>query len=415
MDLEVVTIGTELLLGFTIDSNGAELGQALAAIGVRVVRRTAVADDAEAIRSTVSEALSRTGVVITTGGLGPTRDDLSKKVIAELYRWPLRFDEAIWEALAERFRRMGREPSPANRVQAEVPEGASVLPNRWGTAPGLWLDGPPGLVIMLPGVPHEMRKLTQHEVVPRLAARLGSAQGTVVRSRVFRTTSIPESTLAQRLEGLEDRLSPLSLAYLPGVTGVDLRVTAWRLAAEQADTLLEQAAQSLRESLGPLIYGEGGDDLAAVLLEALRQRGLRLGAGESCTGGLLGGRITAVPGSSDVFAGSAVCYDNRAKVALLGVDQGLLDRHGAVSPEVALAMAERAAERFAASTAIGITGIAGPGGATEGKPVGTVCFGWVVNGRAEPGRYVFLGGRQEIRERAVQFAMHRLLRMVTEP
>ena len=414
MDLEVVTIGTELLLGFTIDSNGAELGQALAAIGVRVVRRTAVADEPEAIRSAVSEALSRTGAVVTTGGLGPTRDDVSKKVVADLFQWPLRFDEAIWEALVERFRQMGREPSPANRVQAEVPEGANILPNRWGTAPGLWFDGPPGLVIMLPGVPNEMRKLTQHEVVPRLATRLGSVEGSVVRSRLLRTTSIPESTLAQRLDGLEDGLAPLTLAYLPGVTGVDLRLTAWRMAPAEADTRLEQAAQALRATLGPLVYGEGGDDLAALLLDALRQRGLRFAAGESCTGGLLGGRITAVPGSSDVFAGSAVCYDNRAKVELLGVDQGLLDRHGSVSQEVALAMAQRAAERFGTGTAIGITGIAGPGGATEGKPVGTVCFGWVLNDRAEPGRYVFLGGRQEIRERAVQFAMHRLWRMLEE-
>jgi nicotinamide-nucleotide amidase len=265
---------------------------------------------------------------------------------------------------------------------------------------------------MLPGVPNEMRKLLEHEVLPRLAGRAGS--GTVVRSRVLRTTSIPESSLAQRIEGLEDGLRPLTLAYLPAVTGVDLRITAWGLPPDEADRRLEQAATTLRGALGALVYGEGSDDLARVVLETLKARGLRLAAGESCTGGLFGTRVTNVPGSSDVFAGSAVCYDNAAKTALLGVAPGLLEQFGAVSEEVALAMARGAAERFQAGAAIGITGIAGPAGGSEAKPVGTVCFGWVVNGQSEQGRYVFLGHRLEIRERAAQFALHRLLRLVTE-
>jgi nicotinamide-nucleotide amidase len=410
VDLEVVTIGTELLLGFTIDTNGAELGQALSSIGARIVRRTAVGDDADRIRSTVAEALQRSGVVITTGGLGPTRDDFSKKVVAQLYGWPLRFDEAIWQALVERFRRMGREPSPANRVQAEVPEGAVVLPNRWGTAPGLWLEGPPGLVIMLPGVPNEMRKLVAHEVVPRLAAR---GAGTVIRSRLVRTTSIPESTLAQRIGDLEDQLQPLTLAYLPGLNGVDLRLTAWGMEPAEADRMLAAAADRLKGLLGSLIYGEGETDLAAVLLQALKSRGLRLAIGESCTGGLIGARMTAIPGSSDVFAGSAVTYDNSAKTNLLSVEPSLLATHGAVSEPVALAMAKGAAARFGTAAAIGVTGIAGPDGGSEEKPVGTVCFGWVIGEREEQARYVFLGNRQEIRERAAQFAMHRLLGLLT--
>ncbi|HEX9894001.1 MAG TPA: competence/damage-inducible protein A [Gemmatimonadales bacterium] len=414
MDLEVVTIGTELLLGFTVDTNGAELGQALAAIGATIVRRTAVADEAGAIRAAVGEALGRTGIVITTGGLGPTRDDLSKQVVADLYGWPLRFDEAIWQALVDRFRRMGRDPSPANRVQAEVPEGATVLTNRWGTAPALWLDGPPGLVIMLPGVPNEMRKLLQHEVVPRLGARGAAAAGRVVRSRLLRTTSIPESSLAQRIGDLEDGLQPLTLAYLPGVHGVDLRLTAWQVDSDQADRLLNAGAARLRELLGPLVYGEGDTDLATVLLDAMRARGLRLAVGESCTGGLLGVRVTAISGSSDVFAGSAVCYHNAAKATLLSVAPALLEAHGAVSQEVAAAMARGAASRFGVEVAIGLTGIAGPSGGTEAKPVGTVCFGWVVRDRLESARYVFLGNRREIRERAAQFALHRLWRLLVE-
>lgn len=408
MDIEIVAIGNELLLGFTVDTNGADLGQSLAAAGVRVVRRTTVGDAPDAIRSAVAEALLRTGRVITTGGLGPTRDDVSKRVIADLYGWPLRFHEDIWEKLVERFRRMGREPAPANRGQAEVPQGAVVLTNRWGTAPGLWFEGPPGLVIMLPGVPNEMRKLLAHEVVPRLAER---APGSVIRSRELRTSSIPESTLATRIAELEDALAPLSLAYLPGVRGVDLRLTAWNLPPADAEMLLARGAARLRDSIGDVVYGEDGSDLAAVLVAALRARGQSLGLGESCTGGVVGARVTAVPGSSAVFHGSAVCYSNAAKTALLGVPPALIESAGAVSVEVALALARGARDRFASTAAIGVTGVAGPDGGSEEKPVGTVCFAWLLGDKAEEARYVFPGNRDEVRERAAQFALHRLLRM----
>ena len=408
MDLEIVAIGNELLLGFTVDTNGAELGRALAAIGVRVTRRTTVGDHPVDIRAAVEEALHRTGVVLTTGGLGPTRDDVSKKAIAELYGWPLRFHDDIWQRLVERFRRMGREPAPANRGQAEVPEGATVLNNRWGTAPGLWFEGGPGLVIMLPGVPSEMRKLLEHEVAPRLAERSG---GAVVISKELRTTSIPESTLATRIADLEDELAPLSLAYLPGVRGVDLRLTAWNLPAEDARALLERSAGRLRSVIGDVVYGEDGVDLAAVLVNRLRERNITLSFGESCTGGLLGARVTAIPGSSAVFQGAAVCYSNEAKTAMLGVPADLITSVGAVSPQVALALAQGARERFGTSAAIGVTGIAGPDGGSEDKPVGTVCFAWLLGHQEQEARYVFPGNREEVRERAAQFGLHRLLRM----
>jgi nicotinamide-nucleotide amidase len=408
MDLEIVAIGNELLLGFTVDTNGAELGRAFGAIGVRVSRRTTVGDDPSAIRDAIREALGRTGLVLTTGGLGPTRDDVSKKVVAELYGWPLRFHDDIWQGLVERFRRMGREPAPANRGQAEVPEGAGVLPNRWGTAPGLWFEGAPGLVIMLPGVPGEMRKLLEHEVVPRLAGRSG---GAVVLSRELRTSSIPESTLAERIGVLEDTLGPLSLAYLPGVRGVDLRLTAWGLPPDEARTLLEQGVNRLRAAIGDVVYGEDGIDLATVLVSRLRERGMTVSLGESCTGGLVGARITAVPGSSVVFQGGAVCYSNEAKTALLGVPPELIASVGAVSPEVALALARGARERFGTAAAIGVTGIAGPDGGSEEKPVGTVCFAWLLGDQEQQARYVFPGNREEVRERAAQLALHRLLRM----
>ena len=218
-----------------------EIARALSAVGARVVRRTSVPDGAEPIRGAVRDALGRSGAVLTTGGLGPTRDDITKKVVAELFGAPLDFDDEVWAALVERFGRLGRVPAASNRSQAEVPRGATVLPNRWGTAPGLWLDGAPGLVIMLPGVPGEMRKLLEHEVVPRVAERGGSR---VIRSRLVRTTGVPESTLAERMGDIEREIAPLTLAYLPGLDGVDLRVSAWQLPADEADRRLAAAARS---------------------------------------------------------------------------------------------------------------------------------------------------------------------------
>src|SRR5919106_1364389 len=231
MNIELVTIGTELLLGMTIDTNGAEIAAGLSAHGVRVTRRTSVADSGDEIRDAVTESLRRTGAVLTTGGLGPTRDDITKKVVAELFDAPLEFDESVWQALLARFARLERKPAESNRSQAEVPRGATIMPNRWGTAPGLWLEGKAGLAIMLPGVPLEMRKLMEHEVVPRLAAR---SSGSVIRSLLVRTTGIPESSLAERLGDIEREIAPVSLAYLPGLEGVDLRLSAWSVAADEA-------------------------------------------------------------------------------------------------------------------------------------------------------------------------------------
>jgi len=415
MDLELVTIGTELLLGYTLDSNGAEIARSLAEHGIRVVRRTSVGDGGDGIRDAVADALRRTGTVLTTGGLGPTRDDISKRAVAELLGLPLLFDEAVWDALVARFAKLGRVPVPSNRVQAEVPQGATVLPNRWGTAPGLWLETPRlaapgtsrGLVVMLPGVPREMRNLLQHEVIPRLVA-LGS--GTVVRSLMVRTTGIPESTLAERLGEIETAIAPLSLAYLPGEDGVDLRVTAWGLSAAEAVTRLRAAADLLRERGGEHVYGEDDTDLAALVLEAARARGFRIAAAESCTGGLVGKRLTDTPGSSDVFVGGVVAYDNALKISLLDVAPELVERHGAVSEEVAKAMALGSLKRLGADAAVSVTGIAGPGGGTPQKPVGTIWLA-AASGSETTTRGIMLpGSRGEIRARAAQAALFLLLR-----
>ena len=409
MEIELVTIGTELLLGLTVDTNGAEIARTLAAQGVRATRRVSVADRPEEIRDAVSDALRRTGAVLTTGGLGPTRDDITKKVVADLFGAPLEFDESVWANLLERFARLERKPAESNRGQAEVPRGATVLRNRWGTAPGLWLEGSPGLVIMLPGVPLEMRRLLEHEVAPRLSAR---AAGAVIRSLQVRTTGVPESTLAERMGEIERDIAPLTLAYLPGLEGVDLRLSAWNLAADEADRRLRSAADLLHERAGESVYAEGDTDLAALVLDQARARQIRVAVAESCTGGLLGGRLTDIPGSSDVFVGGVIAYADAVKSELLDVPPGLIAEHGAVSEPVARAMALGAARRFGVEAALSITGIAGPGGGSPTKPVGTVWIGCVLGEVAETRRILFAGSRPEIRARAVQatlFLLHRRL------
>lgn len=408
MDIELVTVGTELLLGFTVDTNSAEIGRTLAAGGVRVVRRTAVADEVAAIRDAVSAGLKRTGVVITTGGLGPTADDITKSAVAALFGVRLVFDPSVWAALEARFARFGRIPTANNRGQAEIPEGAAVLPNRWGTAPGLWLEGEPGLVIMLPGVPIEMRNLLEASVVPRFAAR--GERPSVIRSATVRTTAIAESTLAERMGDIEARIAPLSLAYLPGLGSVDLRVTAWNLEGEEADRRLADAVRLMADRAGDHAYGTGSDDLAAIVLADLRRRGLRIAVAESCTGGLLGGRLTAIPGSSSQFLGGVIAYADEAKHRLLGVPSDLLATFGAVSEPVAREMALGAARSLGADIAVAITGVAGPDGGTPEKPVGTVWFGFVWPGGAEAVLRKLVGTREEVRGRAAQLALYELWR-----
>jgi nicotinamide-nucleotide amidase len=410
MDLELVTVGTELLLGFTVDTNGAELGRALAAAGVRVVRRTSVGDGAAEVHGAVSEALERTGAVLTTGGLGPTRDDITKAVVAGLFGLPLEFREDLWTTLLERYRRVGRTPTENNRCQAEVPRGATVLVNRWGSAPGLWIEGPlpggrPGLAILLPGVPREMRKLLEHEVLPRLTPR---ATGRVIRSRTLRTSGIPESTLAERIGDVEQVIAPLTLAYLPGISGVDLRVTAWDFDPAEADRRLTQALELL-ESRAVGVFGRDGADLAAVVLDRLRTGGMTVATAESCTGGLVGARITSVPGSSAAYLGGIVAYDNRVKEAQLGVPAGILAAHGAVSEPVAAAMADGVRTRFGSDWALAVTGVAGPDGGTPEKPVGLVWIA-VAGPEGTTARQLRLfGGRDEVRARAADAALALLL------
>ncbi len=410
--LELVTIGNELLLGETVDTNGAWLGRRLAELGLRVVRRVTVGDDDAAIREAVGEALDRTGVVVCSGGLGPTSDDRTKPVVAGLFGRRLVSDPAILATVRSRFERRGLSMPESSRGQADVPEGGLVLPNPRGTAPGLVLDDEDGrFVILLPGVPAELRGLVDEQVMPLLAARM-SLSGPVLH-RSVRTFGLTESGVAERVEGIVAELAPLTVAFLPSESGVDLRVTSWgSLDRQAAERALARAAGRLAAALGHAVYSDRGRDLAEVVHERLVARRLRLAVAESCTAGMLAARLTDAPGASAFLLGGAIAYADEAKVRLLDVNPRTLREHGAVSEETALEMAIGARASLDADLAVAITGIAGPDGGTAEKPVGTVWVG-AVSADARLSRLLRLAGeRSGIRARSVQGALQLLLRLI---
>jgi nicotinamide-nucleotide amidase len=414
MLIELITVGDELLLGYTVDTNAAHLARELADVGVSIVRRATVGDDANAIASAVREALDRTGAVVTTGGLGPTSDDRTRPAIAELFGRELVPDEERWQALRALWQERGRGEIPlTNRTQIMIPRGATVLTNRHGSAPGIWLEDDRGRwCAMLPGVPREMRGMLADELLPRITARLDGQRRVVVRSRTLRTTGIAESKLAETLGALAGGIDGLSLAYLPGQEGVDLRLTARGLPADVADASLASGIAALRSSVSRYAYAEERTDMAAVVLDACNAHGLTIGVAESCTGGLLGARLTAIPGSSSVVTGGVIAYSNAVKQALLGVGTETLERHGAVSEQVAVEMAGGVRNRLAVDVGVSITGVAGPGGGSPDKPVGLVWIAVDVRADIRTHGSRFIGDRAEIRFRATQAALDLVRRMV---
>jgi nicotinamide-nucleotide amidase len=325
-------------------------------------------------------------------------------------------DEATIDGMKERWARLKRTgPFPeSNIAQAMIPEGATILPNRHGSAPGIWLEDEKGRwVAMLPGVPREMRGLLADEVIPRIRERLSrsGAEPTVIKSRTLRTTGIAESALADMLGPLAGGFDGLSLAFLPSVESVDLRLTSRGLTAAEADRRLNEGVSKLRAATKRYVYGEEGADLAEIVLDACRRKGYRLAVAESCTGGMIGSRITAIPGSSEVFLGGVIAYDNSVKREQLGVPDSDLEDFGAVSEEVAARMAESVRKKLGADIGIGITGVAGPGGGTAAKPVGMV---WVaLDGVGKEARCLRLfGTREEVRQRATQAALDMVRRAV---
>lgn len=418
MNIEVVTIGDELLLGFTIDTNAAHLARELAAAGIGIARRSTVGDEAEQIVDAIREALDRTGGVITTGGLGPTSDDLTKPAIAKLFGRGMYLDEEHVAWMRERWRRLfGRQMPESNVQQAMIPEGARKLTNNHGSAPGIWLEDERGRwVAMLPGVPREMRGMLADTLLPLLRERAGGDASTVIRSRTLRTTGVGESLIADRIGDAKARLGDLSLAYLPGWEGVDLRLTTRGLPADAADAELDRGAAILRERVGDAVYGEGpATDLASVVLDACRRAKRTIAVAESCTGGLLGARLTTIPGSSDVFVGGVIAYANAVKRELLGVSADALDSAGAVSEIVAKQMATGVRERTGATIGLAITGVAGPDGGTPEKPVGTVWIAADLGGDVTARRLQLIGDREEVRRRATQSILETVRRALARP
>lgn len=401
---EIVAIGTELLLGDTIDGNGAWLGRVLAASGIPVVRRAVVGDDAQDIHDAVAEALERSGCVICSGGLGPTRDDITKTVVARLFQRELTIDAGWLDELERRYAERGWVLTDSSRSQALVPRGATVLHNARGTAPGLAIEDGRGVAILLPGVPHELRGLTDQAVLPLLRERWRGALPPVMSLRL-RTAGLPESVLAERIDDLVDGFAPLTLAYLPSAEGVDLRLTSWGLPEAEAQARCAAAATALRTRLGQFIYGSGDEDLAAAVGRELVVRGLTLAVAESCTGGLIAKRLTDAPGASQFLIEGFVTYANQAKQNTLGVDASVLIEHGAVSDATVRAMAAGARARAGTDCALAITGIAGPDGGTVEKPVGTVWIAAAIGDRLESRRLNVLGDRTHIRDRSAQAAL----------
>ncbi|HEX7117345.1 MAG TPA: competence/damage-inducible protein A [Longimicrobiales bacterium] len=413
--IELVAIGDELLLGDRVDTNSVWLARRLAAEGIRVARRATVGDDADAISDAVRDALYRTGAVLCTGGLGPTSDDLTRPAVARVFGRALHVDEDVVSHIRARFASLGREMPDSNRVQAQVPEGAIVLPNAWGTAPALALEDEAGrCAVLLPGVPREMERLVEAHVLPYLRRRWPGAAWPVLH-RTIRTTGISESLLADRVAELADSFRPLTLAFLPGYAGVDLRLTSWgTLDREEAGRRLDEAEAALRERLEGYVYGTDDADLATVVGHALKRRGQTLALAESCTGGLIAKRITDAAGASTFFLGGIIAYANGCKQSLLGVRAETLAAHGAVSEETAREMAEGARRVIGADFAVAVTGIAGPGGGSPEKPVGTVWICVAGPDRTEARRVRLPGDREEVRERGAQAALALLWRHLGE-
>ena len=413
--IEIVTIGTELLLGHTVDTNGGWLGARLAEEGFAVSRRTAVADDAAVMKSAISDALKRTGIVICTGGLGPTTDDFTKPVVAELYHREIVFHDEWFDVVKQRFAARGIAMPAINRNQAEIPAGARIFHNARGSAPGILIeDDAIGTTILLPGVPFEMRGLTDDHVIPYLRDRLNP--GPPVIERWIRTVGIAESAIAERVADVVSALAPLAVSFLPNAYGEDIRITSWGdYDRDEAEYKLKDAQHRIAACLEPYVYAFEKDDLAKIVGDTLRERGLALALAESCTGGLLAQRLTSIPGSSEFFLGGVVTYANSAKMKHLGVSAETLEAFGAVSEQCAREMARGALRAFDADVALSITGIAGPGGGSEEKPVGTVWIGIATLDNVDARKFRFGGDRAEIRTRSSQAALALLTRSLGPP
>ncbi len=402
---EIITIGDELLIGQIVDTNSAWIGQQMNQVGFKVHQITSVSDSREHILSALAEASQRVQMVLITGGLGPTKDDITKKTLAEYFGTGFVFSQEAYEDVEYLFKIRGREVTPLNRLQAEVPSNCTVLRNRVGTAPGMWFEENGVVYASMPGVPHEMKYLMENEVLPRLKSKFKTP---FILHRTLLTQGIGESFLAEKIADFEDQLPPhIRLAYLPAAGSVRLRLSGW---GEEAfiRSEMNRLVADLQERVKEYLYGFDEETIAGVLGDLLRKNGLTISTAESCTGGNIAHLLTSIPGSSSWYMGSTITYSYESKTELLGVPKEVIEKHGAVSEEVVTSMVNNAKKLLGTSCAVATSGIAGPGGGTPDKPVGTVWIA-VSSPRQTIAKKVLLGDN---RLRTIQVASETALNML---
>jgi nicotinamide-nucleotide amidase len=405
MKAAIITIGNEILSGMTLDTNAAYLSQELGKIGIEVVLKISVGDRPADIGQAFKQALAGTDIVLCTGGLGPTSDDITKRVAVKFFKAKLKLDKGTLEHIHSRFAKRGIEMPACNRGQAMVPNKTEVLFNPEGTAPGLLFKKAKKILVLMPGVPREMKAIFAGSLKERLTAL---SKGMDIRVVTLRTTGIAESAVSEKLSGFEKELAKGALAYLPTHLGVDLRLTISGKNLSVIDNKLNDLSEKITGVLGHVIYGKDDQTMEEVVGRLLKEKKLTLTTAESCSGGLIADRITNISGSSDYYLGSAIAYSNILKEKMLGVKSQTLRLHGAVSKETAIEMANGVRGRLGSDLGLAITGIAGPGGGTDKKPVGLIFMavagpkGTVVEERR------FLGQRRHIKESAAQAALNML-------
>jgi nicotinamide-nucleotide amidase len=407
---DVVAVGTELLLGQVVDTNSAWIGEQLALAGIDSHFQVKVGDNLARIVVAIREALARSDAVIVCGGLGPTQDDITREAIAEVMGTPLRRDPTIVEVIRSMFGSRGRQMPDNNLRQADVPEGATVIPQTRGTAPGLICPVGEKVIIATPGVPHEMREMLERAVLPELRRRAGSTA--TIRSRTLRTWGMSESGLAElvasRLDALEASGNPTIAFLASGIEGIKVRVTAKGPDKASVDRLLDAEEAELRALLGSIVFGVDDETMESAVGSLLLNAGLTLGLAESVTGGFVGARITSVPGASDWFRGSIVSYASEVKFDLLGVHDGPV-----VSRQAAIEMAQGAARVLGADVGLAVTGVAGPSD-QDGQPVGTVWLGAAIDGTTDAADLHFPGDREQVRQYATISLLDLLRRRLLE-
>lgn len=409
--VHIISIGNELLIGDTINTNAAWIGQYMYAEGFEIKMAITLPDQYSLLKKQFSQSLKEADFIIVTGGLGPTHDDITKKVVADLFGSELITDQNVLEHIKKIFRKRDFKFSRSNADQALVPDNCSVLFNNKGTAPGLWFEENERVFVVLPGVPHEMKYLMENEVTPRLASTFPGRTTKLIQ--YFHTTGVPESTLSDDVIGdLAEYLNNgLEVAYLPGMDGVKIRVSYKGENPDEAEAQMQKFRAMILERASDIIYGEGKEcSLEAVLGDLLIQKDMSIAVAESCTGGRLSDAITNVPGCSRYMSGGIIAYSNDLKMKLLNVSEEVLKTHGAVSGPVALQMAKSIAEKTGSSIGVSTTGVAGPGGGTREKPVGTVWMGFWIDGDHFALKARLADGREINKQRTVMVVLETVRR-----